>query len=164
MSLELKNILCCIAMSPTSKNVLLRAMVEAQKHDADLHVLHIMSSYDSSMAIPIVSFMGEKKFQKLVNEHKEETENTIRQEIDDLKKRILDEHIPGSADHIKGVHVYEGDPVLEIMNITEKLKADMIVLGAHTKGLSEYMSMGSVARKVLREIKIPVLIVPPERS
>ena len=164
MSLELKNILCCVAMAPTSEHVLLRAMVEAQKHDADLHVLHIIPSYDSAMAVPIASFMGEEKFQKLIEEHKEETENTIRQEIDDLKKRILDEHIPGSADHIKGVHVYEGDPVLEIMNLTGKLKADMIVLGAHTKGLSEYMFIGGVARKVLREVKIPVLIVPPERS
>jgi nucleotide-binding universal stress UspA family protein len=162
MSLEIKNILCCIAMSPTSEYVLLRAMVEAQRHDADLHVLHIMPSYDSAMAVPIASFMGEEKFQKLIEEHKEETENTIRQEIDGLKKRILDEHIPGRADHIKGVHVYEGDPVLEIMNMTDNLKVDMIVIGAHTQGLSEYISMGSVARKVLREIKIPVLIVPPE--
>ena len=45
--------------------------------------------------------------------------------------------------------------------MTDKLKADMVVLGTHTKGITQYSFMGSVAKKVLRRINVPVLLVPP---
>ncbi len=161
MSDGIKNILCCIAMAPSSEGVLLRALMEAEGHDARLHVLHIIPSYDAAMATPIVSFMGEDKFRKLIEEHKDETTEAIKANILVLKEKILNGKLKGSIDRIAGIHVYEGDPELEVLNMTDKLKADMVVLGTHTKGITQYTFMGSVAKKVLRRIKVPVLLVPP---
>ena len=161
MSDGIKNVLCCIAMAPSSERVLLRALMEAEGHDAKLHVLHIFPSYDAAMATPIVSFMGEDKFQQLIEEHKEEVTEAIKTNILALKEKILAENLEGSVDRVVDIHVYEGDPELEVLNMTDKLKADMVVLGTHTKGITQYSFMGSVAKKVLRRINVPVLLVPP---
>ena len=164
MSPAVKKILCCIAMSGSSEVVLLRALHEAHAHDAVVHVLHVIPSYDATMATPIVSFMGEDKFKQLVEEHKEEITGTIRKEIETLKVKIMTEHLEESTDRIQDIHVYEGDPELEILHMADELGVDMIVMGTHTKGLTQYTFMGSVARKVLRRGRVPMLLVPPLAS
>lgn len=161
MSKKVKQILCCIAMRPSTETVLFRALLEAEAHDATLDVLHIIPSYDSAMATPIASFMGEEKFRQLVEEHKEETVAEIKRDIAQLKDRIIAEHLDGSVDRIRGIHVYEGDPELEILHMADELNVDMIVMGTHTKGLTPYTFMGSVARKVLKRGRVPMLLVPP---
>jgi nucleotide-binding universal stress UspA family protein len=161
MSFKIQNILCCIALGASSEQILLRAFQEAEAHDAQLQVLHIIPSFDAAMATPIVSFMGEEKFRQLVQEHKDETESAIRREIEELKNKILEEHLEDAVDRVKDVHAYEGDPELEILRMADVLKADMIVMGTHAKGLTHYTFMGSVANKVLRGVRVPVLLVPP---
>jgi len=164
MSPAVKNILCCIAMGPNSEWVMLKALQEASAHDARIHVLHIIPAYDATMATPIVSFMGEEKFRQLVEEHKAETTEAIRKEIAKLKSRILNEHLDGSADRIQDIHVFEGDPELEILHMADELGVDMIVMGTHSKKLSPYTFMGSVAGKVLKRGRVPMLLVPPLTS
>jgi nucleotide-binding universal stress UspA family protein len=148
-------------MAPSSGGVLLRALIEAEVHDARVHVLHIIPSFDAAMATPIVSFMGEEKYRQLAEEHKEETTTAIKAQILSLKEQILSEHLEGSVDRIANIHVYEGDPDLELLNMADQLKADMVVLGTHTKGITQYTFMGSVAKKVIKRIKVPILLVPP---
>ena len=161
MSSAVKNILCCIAMSPNTEMVMLRALEEAGAHDARVHILHIIPVFDAAMATPKVSYMGEEKFRQLISEHKDETTSAIKNEIEELKDRILEEHLDESTDRIQGIHVFEGDPELEILHMADELDVDMIVMGIHTKGLTQYTFMGSVARKVLKRGRVPMLLVPP---
>lgn len=161
MSLEVKTILCAVAMTESSEGILLRALHEAKVHDAEVQIIHMIPSYEPSMAMPIVSFMGEEKFSQLIEEHKKESTETIRKEIEHLKNRIIKEHLKESVDRIAAIHVYEGDPVLEILHMADRLEADLLVMGTHAKGFTEHTFVGSVARKVLKRIKIPVLLVPP---
>jgi len=161
MPFNVEKILCCIAMSPASEMVMLHALREAGVHDAEVHVLHIIPAFDAAMATPIVSFMGEEKFLQLVEEHKAETTSAIKKEIEELKSRIIREHLDESVDRIRNIHVYEGDPEIEILHMADELEADMIVMGTHTKGLTHYTFMGSVARRVLKRARVPMLLVPP---
>jgi nucleotide-binding universal stress UspA family protein len=156
-----KNILCCIAMGPNTEWVMLNALREAGAHDAGIHVLHIIPAYDAAMATPIVSFMGEEKFKQLVEEHKDETTTAIKKDIQELKDRIIRDHLDESVDRIKKIHVYEGDPELEILHMTDELEVDMIIMGTHSKRLSQYTFTGSVAKKVFRACRVPMLLVPP---
>jgi nucleotide-binding universal stress UspA family protein len=161
MSPAVKSILCCVAMGPNSEWVMLKALMEASAHNARVHILHIIPAYDAAMATPIVSFMGEEKFRKLVEEHKVEATEAIRGEIEALKSKIQTEHLEGSADSIQDIHVFEGDPELEILHMADELDVDMIIMGTHSKGLTHYTFMGSVARKVLKRGRVPMLLVPP---
>jgi nucleotide-binding universal stress UspA family protein len=147
----------------TTEEVMLRALHEAQAHDARVYILHIIPAFDATMATPIVSYMGEDKFRQLVEEHKQETVAEIKKEIEELKDRIIEEHLDENVDRIQKIHVYEGDPELEILHMADELGADMIIMGTHTKGLTHYTFMGSVARKVLKRASVPMLMVPPPK-
>ncbi|UCE78977.1 MAG: universal stress protein [Nitrospiraceae bacterium] len=160
MSFKIKTILCAIDLSENSELVLMAAVREAAAHDTEVQVLHIIPSFDAAMAMPIVSFMGEKRFSQLMEEKKKETEATIRKKIDNLKKRMLENEPGGGIDRIKDIHVYKGDVVIEILNMATRLKADILVMGAHGKGITEHTFVGSVTRKVMRRIRVPVLLIP----
>lgn len=55
--------------------------------------------------------------------------------------------------------IVEGDPASEILRIAEDNKADTIVMGSIGKTGLEKFLMGSVAEKVVRNSRLPVLIV-----
>ena len=58
----------------------------------------------------------------------------------------------------------EGNPSDEIMRYAKKEGTDVIVVGAVGRtGLDKFL-LGSVAEKVVRNSKIPVLTVPREES
>ena len=160
MSSKIKTILCAIDLSANSALVLTAAIREALAHDARIQLLHIIPSFDTAMAMPIVSFMGEDRFSELIKEKKAETEASIRARIDELKKTMPESDLKGETGRIEDLHVYEGDAVIEILNMTDKLKADMLVIGTHGKGFTEHTFVGSVARKVLKRVHIPILMVP----
>jgi len=52
-----------------------------------------------------------------------------------------------------------GVPPFEFLNYAERFNADLIVMGTHGRRGFAHFLMGSVAEIVLRESKIPVLIV-----
>ncbi len=160
MSFNIKTILCAIDLSENAELVLMAAVREAAAHDAQIQLLHIIPSFDPAMAIPIVSFMGETRFSQLMEEKKEETEAAIREKIVDLKNRMLENEDDGRTERITDIHVYEGDVVIEILDMAKKLKADILVMGTHGKGITEHAFVGSVARKVLRRTNVPVLLIP----
>ncbi len=58
--------------------------------------------------------------------------------------------------------VARGDPATEIVNISEKLKADMIVLTTHGKAGAAAFWARSVAPNVVRRTHIPILLIPLE--
>lgn len=160
MAFNIRTILCAIDLSENSELVLMAAVREAAAHDAQIQLLHIIPSFDPAMAIPIVSFMGETRFSQLIEDNKEETEAAIREKIDDLKNRMLENGDDGGTERIMDIHVYEGDVVIEILDMAKKLKADILVMGTHGKGITEHAFVGSVARKVLRRTNVPVLLIP----
>jgi len=53
----------------------------------------------------------------------------------------------------------EGDPSIEILDVAEKEKANMIVMGTHGRTGLAHLFLGSVAEKVVRKSPIPVLTV-----
>jgi nucleotide-binding universal stress UspA family protein len=60
--------------------------------------------------------------------------------------------------------IKEGNPSNEILDFAVKSKADIIVIGAVGRtGLDKFL-LGSVAEKVVRNSKIPVLLIPKEES
>jgi nucleotide-binding universal stress UspA family protein len=57
--------------------------------------------------------------------------------------------------------VERGDPIRHILERSEALPADLIVLGTHGRSGFERLILGSVTEKVLRKAPCPVMAVPP---
>ena len=59
--------------------------------------------------------------------------------------------------------VREGLPYRQIQEYADDHDVDMIVMGTHGRsGLDRYI-LGSVAERTVRQSKVPVLLVPPQR-
>jgi nucleotide-binding universal stress UspA family protein len=54
----------------------------------------------------------------------------------------------------------QGPYVEKIVSESKRLDADLIVIGAHSKGLVSRVLLGSVSEGVLRKSHIPVMVVP----
>ena len=55
--------------------------------------------------------------------------------------------------------VQDGDPVVEILEVTREAPCDLIVMGTHGRTGLGRLLMGSVAEQVLRRASCPVLTV-----
>lgn len=57
-------------------------------------------------------------------------------------------------------HIRRGDPPVQVVEVAEKLKVDLIVLGTHGKtGLKAFWA-GSVGPRIVNATKIPILLSP----
>jgi nucleotide-binding universal stress UspA family protein len=56
-------------------------------------------------------------------------------------------------------HLTDGDPSHEILQLAARIKADMILVGTHSRTGIDRWLMGSVAERVMRRASCPVLVV-----
>lgn len=56
-------------------------------------------------------------------------------------------------------HVLSGGPYIEIVRMAQRIRADLIVMGAHGTAGAKPVLMGSVAEQVMREAPCSVLMV-----
>lgn len=86
----------------------------------------------------------------------EEREIDIKRELDAFLERLSRAETPSCNGVIRF-----GTPAREILAYAEESACDLIVLGTHGRGLSRWV-LGSVADKVVRGARVPVLTVPAE--
>ena len=53
-----------------------------------------------------------------------------------------------------------GKAYVEIINFADEISADMIVMGRQGRGALESLLFGTVAEKVVKKSKCPVLVIP----
>jgi nucleotide-binding universal stress UspA family protein len=75
-----------------------------------------------------------------------------------LKKSLQERY---AAPKYQGVHfeVRLGDPGLEIVKLATELKAGLIVMSSHGRTGLKHLLLGSVAERVVRTAKCPVLVM-----
>ena len=59
------------------------------------------------------------------------------------------------------VHLPEGDPARELLELAERVEADVLIAGTHGYGFLGRLLMGSVSTRLLRAASCSVLLVPP---
>lgn len=160
MSIHLKKILVAKDLSKESSNVIRYALQLGAKFHAQVHVLHVMPTVDSSVLNMVALTMGADKLAKLNAQNEAELAEQTRQQL----HKIIHEETELIKEEIKHpplVEVHHGDPAPMILSVADRLDVDMIVLGSHSKGKLHYAFLGSVAEKVLRKTHRAVTIVPP---
>jgi nucleotide-binding universal stress UspA family protein len=84
----------------------------------------------------------------------ENAEEDLQAHLDELKQ----------AGFQARAEVARGDPVTEIVNLSEKLGANLIVLTTHRKAGAAAFWARSVAPNVARRAHIPILLIPLEEN
>ncbi len=169
---RITNILYATDLSENSAYAFRYALNSAEHHDAGIHILHVLE-----VRLLPVSPPGEdgietlyegpffvEKLQKFNIEQKRLAKEKIKKRLEQFCERELKDK-PECMKRVASIQVVEGDPAGTILQIAEESKADLVIMGTHSKGALAHAFLGSVAESVLNRIKIPVFIIPlPEKT
>jgi nucleotide-binding universal stress UspA family protein len=142
---EWKRILCPVDFSETSRAAMETAIELAGRFDGELVLVH-------AYPIPGYTFpdgsavASARMLQELADEAARHLEEWRQMALAAGARRVTVE---------KAV----GDPAAEIVRAAEELKADLVVMGTHGRTGIEHALMGSIAERVVRRAKCPVLTV-----
>jgi nucleotide-binding universal stress UspA family protein len=147
--LEIRRILCPIDFSGGSRHALAHAVTIGQWYGSHITALYV--SNPMIVLTPPLLFANSPEDALPPKTRRDELEDDLREWLQPARNAGLE----------TGVIVDEGNPVACILERASSLPADLIVMGTHGRGGFERLVLGSVAEKVLRKVKSPVMTVPP---
>ena len=159
MIAEYKKIVYATDLSVNAAQAFRHAVSLARKYRADIYLLHVLPDVESAVVNYVSTVMGKDQLAELELAHKEEVKDMIRKRLHEFAKQELGDH-PEDVERLKEIEVHHGNPVANILEMADRIDADLIVLGSHGKGALKYAFLGSVAEKVLNKSHRPMLIVP----
>lgn len=140
---KLNAVVCATDLSEGSNKALPVAAQMAGRHGAKLIIAHIID-------LPAVTPYGETMVDP------QELRNRVEQSA---KAQVTD--IMSHCDNVEWeLNIAIGYPAKEILQIVTEVKADMVVAATHTRSGIERLLLGSVSRKLMHTLNVPLLIVP----
>lgn len=145
---KIKNILLPTDFSKTSLTAAEYAVELADEYKAKLHVLNVLEKTPPILAIRSLDLSREKIIESIDADAQSHLADSIKK-----IKKIKDVEIISAIR--KGID-YE-----EIVKYSKEKKIDIIVIATHGRTGLIHTLLGSVAEKVIRYSKIPVLVTTP---
>jgi nucleotide-binding universal stress UspA family protein len=152
---KIKRVLYATDLSENSTYAFRYAVNTAEKHDAEIIILHVVDEVSPSVHAFIAMSLPDRDMKRIKSEAVKET-NT---RLDKFCKTELRGN-PECLKRIRTVEVLEGYPAEEILRVAGEQECDVIIMGTHGKGLLTHTFLGSVAERVLRRSRKPVFIIP----
>ena len=155
---KVKKVLIALDYNPTAQKVAEEGFSMAKAMKAEVILLHVILEpfyYYSEEYSPIMGFNGYMV-----------TGSSRLDNVSGLKKASLQfldktKHHLGDKDIL--TKVAKGDSAETILKIANRLHADIIVMGSHSRKWLENIVMGSVTEKVLHQTSIPLFIIPTKK-
>lgn len=151
----MQKVLIALDYDPTALKIAEKGYALAKTMKAEVTLLHVIASpiyYSSLEYSPILGLnnsMGMSAFQL---DTLEGLKNAAQHFVDKTKRSLGDETIQ--------TIIKEGETAEAILKSAKKMKADIIVMGSHSRKWLENIIMGSVTEDVLNKTKIPLFIIP----
>jgi nucleotide-binding universal stress UspA family protein len=164
----MKNILVPIDFSDATEKILDKAVEFAKAFDANLLIIHVVTPVTESIknkveyqTLPTLGELGsgytstvryDVVREQIAHELKKEHSHLLK-----IKSDLTD----------KGVKVrallVEGEIINTILKETDEINASLIIIGSHGHGPWHKALLGSVADGILKNTKIPLVIIPADK-
>jgi len=136
-----KHILYATDLGPHEKKVRARVKAACELHKAKITIVHVVES------MPVFMDMsGYLNTAEIIDRMQDEARALIKKIGEDLKVDEADQHI------------IIGAPKADIVTLADKVKSDLIIIGAHNRHLIDNL-IGSTTDAVLRAAHCDVLTV-----
>ncbi|MFA6924808.1 MAG: universal stress protein [Bacteroidales bacterium] len=154
----MKKVLIALDYDPTAQKVAEVGFSLAKAMEAEVTLLHVILNPVNYSSPGHVTIMGFGEFTDI---------NPLQLDsIDELKKatqHFLDKSKLHLGDKTIQTLVEEGDCAESILKTAQRMRADIIVMGSHSRKWLENIVMGSVTEKVLHNTAIPLFVVPTRK-
>jgi nucleotide-binding universal stress UspA family protein len=156
---RIKNILYATDLSKNSAYAFRYAVNSAQKHDAKIHILHVIETTSPAQEGLLLMYMGKEKLEEGRERAKKELTKRIEARVLEFARRELKDD-PETLKRVAPILVVLGDPASEILKKMDELNCDILIIGTHGKGFLEHSFLGSVSEKILHRTHKPVYVIP----
>jgi nucleotide-binding universal stress UspA family protein len=161
---RIQKILYATDLTKNSAYAFRYALNSAQKHDAQIYLLHVIEILPPSVEGLIGLYLDQDQLRKMSQARKEEQIQRIHTRLEEFARREL-ERGSETMNRVAQILVIEGDPASEILKKVDELNCDIVVMGSHGHGIIAHTFLGSIAERVLHRIRKPVFIIPiPEED
>jgi len=159
MELVIKKILYTTDLSKNSAHAFQYATDYAEKHDAEIIILYVYEKFRWADPPELEDNLQIAEQLKFAVKNKENTINIIKTRLTTFCEKVKKDD-PSCTFRADTIEVCEGYPANTILEKADEFDCDLIVMGTHGKGLISHAFLGSVAEKVLRRSRRPVLTIP----
>ena len=160
---KIKKILYATDLSQNSAYAFRYAVEAAEIYEAEIYILHVLERIPSAEGYLLRDSPLGKRLKSEYEAERTEAVKKIKSRLGDFCRQELKDK-PALLKRLT-IQVIDGHPAAEILQKVDELKPDLLVMGTHGKGLLAHAFLGSVAKKILNRIKIPVFIIPiPEKA
>lgn len=146
---KIKNILLPTDFSKTSLTSAEYAVELAKQYNAKIHLLYVLEKTPPILTIRSLDLSREKILESIEADAQEQVNNCLSK-----IKKIGDVEIVTA--------IRKGLDYEEIIKYSKDKKIDVIVIATHGRTGLLHTLLGSVAEKVIRYSKIPVLVITPK--
>jgi len=143
---QVKKILLAMDFSEAADKLAEYAKLYTQKFDAELYVLYVSPTMNRYAKLYVTPSSIDDLVGKILEGAKAAMEEYMVKYFKGLKAKSLVEY---------------GYAPVRILEVAEEIGADMIVMGTHGRKGVDRILFGSVAEKVVKTAKIPVVTVRP---
>ena len=147
---EFKNILYPVALTDISPKVAPYVVTLAKQLDAHVHLLHVLRRFDWFVDT-YVQDSPKPDFKRIASDFEDKLLIQAQQKLEAFKQRHLKDIRIANAVVVSGTHYRQ------ILDYAKSEGIDLIIMGTGTRG--QRMMFGSVADKVSRMTKIPVMLI-----
>jgi nucleotide-binding universal stress UspA family protein len=147
---EFKNILYPIALTDISFKVAPYVVSLAKQLDARVHLLHVLRRFDWFVDT-YVQDSPKPDFKRIASDFEDKILIQAQQKLEAFQKKHLKDIQIANAVVVSGTHYRQ------ILDYAKSEGIDLIVMGTGSKG--QKMMFGSVADKVSRMTKVPVMLI-----
>jgi len=166
--IEIKKILYATDLSESARQALAYSVSLANFYKAGITIVHALEE-SPGMDAAVKYHVGPERWAEIKKENEHNARGAImRKQHEDspaMKAALKDfykdvsEKFENQSFKLDEVVVKRGNPVDIIIETAEKKSCDFIVMGTHGHGGLAQMMLGSTAQKVLKQAKVPVLVV-----
>jgi len=146
--MEIKRILWPTDFSPAAAKAEPYVASISQKYGAEIHLLHVAEDLTQ-----FEHYWGSGLNREHVQELHQYALKISKERLEELCRNAL-------ADCPRyRIHIDLGDPAVEILKAINTIGADLVIMATH--GMKANFPFGSVAEKIIKNSRVPVLMVNP---
>jgi len=153
---KITKILYATDLSENSAYAFYFAIDLAQKHNANIIILHVVEPISPH----VMPYIEREKIVEMEKDSIKEGIGEIKNRLQSFCTRVEGEIGPPCIELVSKTLVSLGHPTEEILNAADKEDCDLIILGTHGKGFLAHTFLGSVSSAVLHRSRKPVFIIP----
>lgn len=159
---DIRKILYCTDLSDSAVNAFWYAIGLAKVSGAEIHILHVVGELSQDAKVTLKSYIedaGGPDLDTILRGRAAEAKKELLRRIDVIWGNADESELP-LKQQIASIDIREAHPAEAILRKTTELGADIVILGTHEKGFAAKAFLGSVAKSVMRNSKVPVVVVP----